>query len=104
MRHPKGFHVLAAVIAVVAASCGNGDDSAGPLTSATSTELSEAPSTVADTLAVVSSTAAAATFESTTFAVPFQVTLPDWLPPGTQPTTTRPNFLTWESTDPERAV
>jgi hypothetical protein len=45
-----------------------------------------------------------ATYTSTTFVVPFEVTPPDWLEPEASPTVERSNFVTWESTDPERAV
>jgi hypothetical protein len=47
---------------------------------------------------------APATYTSTTFAIPFEVTLPDWLPPDSGPTAERPNFVKWESADGERAV
>jgi hypothetical protein len=47
---------------------------------------------------------AATTYTSTTFVVPFEVTPPDWVPSGAAPTGERPNLVTWESTDPDRAV
>jgi hypothetical protein len=47
---------------------------------------------------------ATTTYTSTTFVVPFAVTPPDWVPSGAAPTAERPHLVTWESTDPERAV
>src|SRR4051794_30624781 len=49
-----------------------------------------------------SSDARSATYSSTTFAVPFDVDLPGWLP--AQPSTEEPNFVTWESTAEDRKV
>jgi hypothetical protein len=59
---------------------------------------------VADTTGATTEPEPPATYTSTTFVVPFEVTLPDWLPPGIPPTAERSHFVTWESTAPERAV
>ena len=45
---------------------------------------------------------APATYASTTFAVPFDVTLPEWVLP--EPTAEEPNFVTWEGSDVDRAI
>src|SRR5262245_20557908 len=46
-----------------------------------------------------------ATYTSTTFAIPFEVTAPDWVGAGTAPFAERPHFVTWAtSTEPDRAV
>jgi hypothetical protein len=42
------------------------------------------------------------TYSSSTFVVPFDVTLPSWLPET--PTVDEHNFVTWEATDADRAV
>ena len=42
------------------------------------------------------------TYSSTTFAVPFDVTLPEWALPN--PTTEEPNFVTWEGSEVDRAI
>ena len=41
-------------------------------------------------------------YSSTTFAVPFEVTLPEWVVP--EPTAEEPNFVTWEGSDMDRAI
>ena len=42
------------------------------------------------------------TYSSTTFAVPFDVTLPEWVLPD--PTAEEPNFVTWEGSEVDRAI
>ena len=43
-----------------------------------------------------------ATYSSTSFVVPFEVTLPRWAAP--EPAITEPNFVTWEGTDADRGT
>ena len=42
------------------------------------------------------------TYSSTTFAVPFDVTLPEWVAP--EPAAEEPNFVTWEGSEVDRAI
>ncbi|MGH9136951.1 MAG: TRAP transporter substrate-binding protein [Acidimicrobiales bacterium] len=43
-----------------------------------------------------------ATYTSTSFVVPFEITLPEWVEPA--PTVEEPNFVTWEATAADRGI
>ena len=71
-------------------------------TAATTTTADDAPIAVSDTTMDGSAGDQPVTYSTTTFAVPFDVTLPEWVAP--EPAVAEPNFVTWEGSDVDRAI
>jgi hypothetical protein len=122
VRYVKKCSLLATLTALAATSCsGADDDGATAAVSAASTHQTNQQTTVADTLDSSASTVvttrtapaavttetrrpveAEASYVSTSFVTPFEVTLPDWVAP--EPVTEKPNFVAWEGADVDRAI
>ena len=107
----KHTMVLGTALAFIAAACGSGAQSAkstapssvqttSPET--TGSETRSAESTVATSTATTDVVANESTYSSRTFNLPFDVTLPNWLP--AEPSNEQPNFVTWKAVDADRAV
>jgi hypothetical protein len=61
-----------------------------------------APFTLEEPAAPDTADAQPATYASTSFVVPFEVTLPDWVAP--EPAAELPNFVTWEGAEIDRGI
>ena len=61
-----------------------------------------APFTLVEAASGDDTPTAPATYTSTSFVVPFEVTLPGWVAP--EPAVTEANFVTWEGTDADRGI
>ena len=72
----------------------------GPAAAPVGTAPPTAPASDSTTAPPPSETGA--TYASTNFAVPFEVTLPSWVAP--EPSAEEPNFVTWESPSGDRAI
>ena len=81
--------------------CGSCGDDVGELIAQT-ISFETAPFTLAEPAGSDVTAAAPATYSSTSFVVPFDVTLPDWVAP--EPAVTESNFVTWEGTDADRGI
>jgi hypothetical protein len=71
-------------------------------TAATTTTPDDASIAVSETTIDGSVGDQPVTYSSTTFAVPFDVTLPEWVAP--EPAAEEPNFVTWEGSEVDRAI
>ena len=81
--------------------CGPCGDDVGELIAQTII-FETAPFTLVEPAGSDVTAAAPATYSSTSFVVPFEVTLPDWVAP--EPAVAEPNFVTWEGTDADRGI
>jgi hypothetical protein len=97
--------LLASFVAALVA-CGDNDENSAETVPANTSLASSVPSTspplVAATVESSQTDEAEEPYVSTSFVVPFKVTLPDWA--AAEPVTERPNLVTWEVADPARAV
>ena len=98
--------LLLASFAAALVACSDNDGHATETepanTSLTSSVASTSPPPVARTAESGQPEEAEAPYVSTSFVVPFEVTLPEWA--AAEPVPERSNFVTWEITDPARAV
>ena len=81
--------------------CGPCGDDVGELIAQT-ISFETAPFTLVEPAGSDVTAAAPATYSSTSFVVPFEVTLPDWVAP--EAAVAEPNFVTWEGTDSDRGI
>jgi hypothetical protein len=88
--------VLGIAVALIAGSaCGSDTGSSSP------DDSPAAPTAVASTV-VAEVLESAPTYNSKAFSMPFDITVPTWL--ATEPDDEQPNFVTWKSSDVDRAV
>ena len=96
--------VLGLAVALVATACGSDPQTSEPTdaaaeaptretTATTEVETTAGPTTVQSTAPDDAGGATDATYASTTFEVPFDVTVPAWLPAA--PSIEQPDFVTW---------
>ena len=94
---------LTAAVAFVAAGCGSSNGNTQPTSTPAPATISPATATAGTTTSPATSGAGTGSdYASTSFTVPFDVTVPAWL--GPVPTIEQPRFVTWESPSADRAV
>lgn len=93
--------VLGVAVVLTAAACGSSSDTAEP-GNTTNIETAVVETTPATTTAETTAPVNGATYATKAFDVPFDVTVPAWLPNA--PSIDQPDFVTWETPDGVRAV